>query len=100
MERSLASVHRVRQAFVEAGVTAALERQRPPGRQYRTRDGAQEAPLIALTRSTPPEGRVRGTLQVLADRLVAREGVDTIGREGVWTTRKKTCASLGRKSRG
>lgn len=100
VETSLSSVHRVRQAFVEEGVAAALERQRPTGRQYRQLDGAPEARLIALTCRTPPEGRARWTLQWLADRLVELEVVDTIGRECVRTTRKKTLSSHGRRSRG
>jgi len=100
VETSLSSVHRVRQAFVEEGLAAALERQRPRGRQYRQLDGAQEARLIALTCSTPPEGRARWTLQLLADRLVELEVVDTIGRECVRTTLKKTISSHGRRSRG
>jgi hypothetical protein len=63
VETSVSTVHRVRQAFVEEGLTAALARQKPTGRQYRTLDGAQEAPLIALACSAPPEGRVRWTLR-------------------------------------
>ena len=90
VETSLSSIHRVRQTFVEEGLDAALARQRPTGRQYRKLDGAQEARLVALTCSAPPEGRTRWTLQLLADRLVALEVVDTIGREGVRTTLKKT----------
>jgi transposase len=45
LESSLSSVQRVRQAFVEAGLGAALERMRPTGGQYRKLDGAQEARL-------------------------------------------------------
>jgi transposase len=100
VETSLSSVHRVRQAFVEEGLAAALERQRPTGRQYRKLDGAQEARLIALTCSTPPEGRARWTLRLLADRLVELEVVDTIGRECVRTTLKKMISSHGRRSSG
>lgn len=100
VETSLSSVHRVRQACVEEGLAAALERQRPTGRQYRKLDGAQEARLVALTCSAPPEGRARWTLQLLADRLVALEVVDAIGRECVRTTLKKTTLSRGRRSRG
>lgn len=100
VETSLSSIHRVRQAFVEDGLAVALERQRPTGRQYRKLDGAQEARLIAVTCSAPPEGRARWTLQWLADRLVALEVVDTIGRECVRTTLKKTISSHGKKSSG
>ena len=100
VETSLSSIHRVRQAFVAEGLAGALARQRPTGRQYRKLDGAQEAHLIALTCSAPPEGRARWTLQLLADRLVELEVVDTIGRECVRTTLKKTSSSPGKKSSG
>src|SRR5262249_9335963 len=70
LEVGLSPVHRVRQAFVEEGLEAALHRRRPTGRQYRKLDGAQEARLVALACSPPPEGRQRWTLTLLADRLV------------------------------
>ena len=38
-------------------------------------DGEQEARLIALACSAPPNGRARWTLQLLADKLVALEVV-------------------------
>jgi hypothetical protein len=47
LDTSESTVHRVRQACVAQGWEAALSRQRPTGRQYRKRDGAQEARLIA-----------------------------------------------------
>jgi hypothetical protein len=97
---SLASVHRVRPACVEAGVAAALERPRPPGRPYRTWDGAQEARRLALTCSPPPAGRARWTRQWLADRRVELAVVDTSGREGVRTPLKHTRSRPGRSSRG
>lgn len=100
VETRLSSGHRVRQGFVAEGLAAALARQRPTGRPYRTWDGAPEARLIAWTCRTPPEGRARWTLQWLADRRVEREGVDTSGREGVRTTRKKPLSSHGSRSRG
>jgi transposase len=87
---SLSTVHRVRQAFVEEGLGAALERKRPTNRQYRKLDGAQEAQLVAIACSQPPAGRKRWTLQLLADRLVELRIVDAISHECVRTTLKKT----------
>jgi Homeodomain-like domain len=63
IETRVSTVHRVRQALVEEGLAAALARRKPTGRQYRTRDGAQEARLMALACRAPPEGRTRWTLQ-------------------------------------
>ena len=79
---SLSTIHRIRQAFVEEGVAAALTRQKATGRQYRKLDGAQEARLIALACSQPPSGRARWTLQLLADKLIELEvGVTQNGHD-------------------
>lgn len=95
VECGASTVYRVRQAFVEQGLEAALFRKKPSGRQYRKLDGAQEAHLIALACGAPPEGRSRWTMRLLADRLVELEVVDTIGPECVRTTLKKTSSSRG-----
>ncbi len=100
LECGESTVYRVRQAFVERGLKAALFRKKPTGRQYRKLDGAQEAQLIALACGAPPEGRASWTLRLLADRLVALEVVDTISPECVRMTLKKTHLSLGCGPRG
>ncbi len=99
-DTSLSTVHRVRQAFVEDGLDAALARKKPTGRQYRKLDGAQEARLIAVACGEAPEGRARWTLQLLADRLVELKVVESIGPECVRTTPKKTTSSRGSASSG
>ena len=100
LDTSDATIHRVRQTWVEQGLEAALARKRPTGRQYRKLDGVQEAQLIAVACSAPPEGRVRWTLTLLADKLVELDIVDTISAECVRTTLKKTTSNRGRKSNG
>src|SRR5919112_4201189 len=52
-------------------------------------DGAQEAHLIALACSAPPEGRARWTLRLLARRMVELAYVDTLSYETVRQTLKK-----------
>jgi transposase len=100
VEASLSTVHRVRQAYVEEGLEAALYRKKPAGRQYRKLDGAQEARLIALACGTPPEGSARWTLQLLADQLVELEVVESISSECVRRTLKKTRCSRGGRGSG
>src|SRR4051794_41844573 len=57
---SVRTIGRVRQRFVEEGLEAALL-PRPSPRVYaRKLDGEQEAKLIALACSGPPEGRGAG----------------------------------------
>ena len=90
LECSAGTVARVRKTFVAGGLDAALHRKKPTGRQYRKLDGAQEARLVALACSTPPDGRARWTLKLLADRLVELEVVEAISDETVRRTLKKT----------
>ena len=92
---SLSTVHRVRPAFVEDGLDAALVRKKPTGRQYRKLDGAQEARLIAVACGAAPEGCARWTLRLLADKLVELEVVESISPECVRTTLEKTTSSRG-----
>jgi transposase len=84
------TVHRARQRCVEEGLEGALRRKPSPQRQYRKLDGVQEAKLVALACSDPPAGRVCWTMQLLADKLVELDIVDSIGREAVRVTLKKT----------
>jgi hypothetical protein len=84
------TVARVRRRFADGGLGAALHRKRPAGRQYRKLDGAQEARLVALACSPPPDGQARWTLKLLADRLVELKVVDAVSDETVRRTLKKT----------
>lgn len=95
----IATVARVRKRFVEEGLEAALqERPRPGG--HRKLDGKQEAFLIALACSTPPEGRTRWTMQLLAGKMVELRVVDSISDETVRRTLKKPSSSRGRRQSG
>lgn len=100
LDTSESTVHRVRQAFVVWGLETAVSRTPPTGRRYHKLDGTQEAQLIAVTCSAPPEGRRRWTLKLLADTLVALDLVDSISPECVRTTLKKTNSNRGSKSNG
>jgi transposase len=84
-----ATVERTRRRCVEGGVERALsDKPRLGGRPKL--DGKQEAFLVALACSAPPEGRSHWTMQLLADRLVELELVDAISDETVRRTLKKT----------
>jgi transposase len=98
---SVATVERVRQRFVEQGFEAALVRKKQ-ARPSRARklDGAAEARLVALACSSPPDGRARWTMRLLADKLVELEVVDSVSDATVRRTLKKTRSSRGRRSSG
>jgi len=90
LEVNPATVARVRQQCVTAGLDAALHR-KPPARQYHRRlDGEQEARLVALACSAPPEGHKRWTLRLLAERMVELEVVETVSYETVRQALKQT----------
>ena len=78
------TVYRTKRRFVEESLEAALsEDPRPGGKRKLT--GSEEALLIATACSTPPTGRARWTLALLADAVVAltphaRISRHTIGR--------------------
>lgn len=85
------TVENVRRKFVNEGLEPSINRKkriRPP--RERMLDGEKEAKLIALSCSKPPEGRARWTMQLLADRLVSLEIVDSISDETVRKALKKT----------
>ena len=93
VETSQPTVSRVRKQYVEEGVEAALNR-RPPTREYRRKlDGEQEAHLIAIACSSPPDGQARWTLHLLAERLVELEVVESVSYQTVRRTLKKTNSS-------
>src|SRR5919112_1783828 len=76
VEVSQPTVSRVRKQYFEDGLQAALNR-RPPNREYhRKLDGEQEARLLALACSEPPEGQARWSLRLLADKMVELEIVE------------------------
>jgi hypothetical protein len=94
------TVARVRGLFATSGLEAALSRRPPTGRQYRKLDGEQEARLVALACSAPPEGQARWTMRLLADKLVELEVVESIDPSTVCRTLQKTTSSPGSSSSG
>lgn len=89
------TVERVRKQFVEDGIEATLQ-PAPRARVYERRlDGKAEAHLVALACGSPPPGRSRWTLRLLADRMVALEYLEEVSYETVRRTLKKTNSSRG-----
>jgi transposase len=94
-----ATVFRTRRRFVEQGLEASLKEGPRPGKQ-RKLNGKQEAFLVALACSQPPEGRQSWTMQMLADQLVVLDMVNSISDETVRRTLKRGKSSLGKGSNG
>jgi hypothetical protein len=95
LEVNPATVARIRQRYVAAGLEAAVYR-KPPARSYRRRlDGEQEAHLVALTCSAPPEGHQRWRVRLLADRLVELQVVESVSYETVRQALQQPGSSRG-----
>lgn len=76
------TVFRTKRRFVEEGLQQALTERPRPG-ATRKLDGKQEALLVALACSDPPEGRARWTLQLLTDRLLMLTELEDLSDETV-----------------
>lgn len=90
LDTSTRTVERVRQRFVVEGLQSALL-PKPTKRVYaRALDGAQEAHLIALACSKPPDGKRRWTLRLLAGQVVELGYAASVSHETVRRTLQKT----------
>lgn len=84
----LATVHNVRRRFCQEGIASIQDKPRPG--QPPKFQGKPAAAITALACSTPPEGRTRWTLELLADRAVELKIVDSICPQSVLNILKKT----------
>ena len=100
LDCSAPTVQRVRRSFCCEGLEAAINRA-PTTRSYqRALDGRAEAHLVALACREAPEGRSRWTIRLLADKMVELGHIDTLSRETVRRTLKKTNFSPTARSIG
>ena len=95
LNASVRTIERTRQKCVEMGIEAALNHTRPKKTKSKILDGAAEARLAQLACSEAPDGREHWSLQLLADKLIELEVVETVSRETVRTALKKMNLSLG-----
>lgn len=88
---SVRSIEYLRRRFVEEGFDAALHRKKQAKPSVEPMfDGDKEARLIAVACGAKPEGRVRWTLELLAQRVVMLKIVEHCSDETVRRTLKKT----------
>ena len=83
LEVSASTVQRVRKCCAQHGVQEAIVPQAVQRVRRRRLDGTQEAYLVALVCSAPPDGRECWTLRLLASQLVELGYVETISHETV-----------------
>lgn len=80
------TVYRTKQRFVEGNLDLALIEEARPG-AARKLSGKETALLVATVCSSPPEGRKRWTLELLAGAMVGLTEHEGLSREtvaGVW----------------
>ncbi len=93
------TLERLRRRFVEEGLEASLRERPRPG--ARPKLGPKEqAFVVALACTKPPEGRHRWTMQLLADRVVELDLVPDISDEAIRRLLKRTRSSRGSTRRG
>ena len=97
---SLRTIQRVRKAFTQHGLEAAINHKRPSRESERKINGSQEARLLALARSPAPEGRKRWTFRLLAHKMVELGHVDSLSYETVRRAMMKTRPDAGLKREG
>lgn len=83
------SVRNTRKRFVEDGLAAALE-DKAKAKPEPKLDEQQQAHLVAVVCSQPPEGQARWTLELLVAQLIKDGVVEGISPETVRLALKKT----------
>ena len=93
------TIKRIRKAYVEEGLKAALEDGKRSGRPS-IFDGKTRAKLTALACSPAPEGYSQWSLRLLADKAVELKLVETISHTEVAKILKKTTSNRTSKGSG
>lgn len=99
LHTSIPTIERTRKKFVEGNVEGALS-DKPHSKRGSKLNAKGRARLVATACSTPPAGRAKWSMQLLADRLVELEIVEAISDETVRLELKKMNLSRGKKNSG
>lgn len=96
LDVSMSTVARVRRLLIAKGqIDDVLNFNHDKAGRPPKIDGTVQAALVAQACSTPPEGRCRWTVRLLADQLVALEVIDSISHTAIADALKKTNLNLG-----
>lgn len=91
------TIARVRKNYSEGGLDKVFEKKFTPRPGRRKFDGDKEAHLIALCCSKAPKGYSDWTIRLLSDKVVELGIVESVSRETIRETLKKTKLNLGKK---
>lgn len=90
------TVEIIRERCVCEGLEMSLERRKRTRNRSRVLDGQGEARLVSLACSKAPKGQSRWTLELLADRLIELNVVESISKETVRQVLKKHDKTLAK----
>jgi len=76
------AIRKVGHRYEEGGLESALYEKQRPG-ALAVLDDSQKQRIIAMVCSTPPEGRARWTVRLVAQEAVKRKLVPRVGRETI-----------------
>ena len=99
LKTGVSTVGRVRTRYVKEGLDSALNERARPGQKCKL-SGRQEAHLVAIACSEPPDGHTHWTLKLLADKVVELGFAEEISLETVRQNLKKTNCGRGRRRSG
>jgi len=93
------TIIQIKKRYCQEGLESAINEKPRSGAPAKI-DGTIEAQVTLLACSQPPEGRSSWTLQLIADKLVEMEVVDSISAMSIYRSLKKVKQSPGRGSDG
>jgi hypothetical protein len=94
------TIDRIKKKCIEGGIDRALDRAVSTRVYEKKIDGDVEAKLVTLCCSSPPEGRAKWTVRLLADKMVELQYVESISHVSVHHVLKKTNLSPGKSKDG
>ena len=94
LEVERTTVWRTRQRYLHEGIEKSLQEKDRSGQPVKY-GRKEEAEIIVLACSNPPEGRARWTLELLTEIASRNKGLESINRETIRLLLKKTNVSLG-----
>ena len=89
----------VKKRYLKGGMASALHDAKRSGQPKKYGD-REKAEIIALACSSPPEGRKRWSVRLIAEEMKKRKGFEGINRESVRLILKKTTSSHGKEECG
>jgi hypothetical protein len=96
LKTGMRTIDRIKRKCVEGGLERALDRAESTRIYERKIDGDFEAKLVSLCCSSPPEGRAKWTVRLLADKVVELQYINSISHVSVHKVLKKTNFSPGK----